>query len=225
MEKLFFAKFGVGMKKFLLILVAFAVTALAYEDGESLDPAEVPALEESAAQEENPAEVVENTVQETQVLNRNAKQSQQSSVVAQEQPGAEKQGYWHNYSRPVRFYAQLGYSDIAIGLKVKMSRKNYFYMMQGVMVQHHWFNNIDYLRVTTEFCGGGTHFHGVLGIIVNLSNDGFADYYDLDPIEIAYGVKYDLNAHLGFSTRIYGPLAGYSSEIPVSMMIDAVYAF
>lgn len=144
---------------------------------------------------------------------------------ASETGNGETIGYWNNYRTPVRFYAQLGYSDVALGLKIKMSRKNYFYMMQGLMVQHQWMNGVDYLRVTNEFCGGGMHLHGVLGIIVNLSNDGIQDFYDVDPIELAYGIKYDLNAHLGFSARIYGPLSGYNEDIPTSLMLDAVYAF
>lgn len=146
-------------------------------------------------------------------------------VIASETRNGESKDYWNNYSTPVRFYTQLGYSDIALGLKVKMSRKNYFYMMQGLMVQHQWLNGVDYLRVTTEFCGGGTRFHGVLGLIVNLSNDGIRDLYDVDPVELAYGVKYDLNAHLGFSARVYGPLSGYNENVPMSLMLDAAYAF
>lgn len=133
----------------------------------------------------------------------------------------QKSGYWYNYKTPVRFFSQIGYMDFGMGLKVKMSPDNYFYMMQSLVVLHNWFDGVDYFRLPTEFCVGETNFHGVLGFVMNLTNDGYENDNDLDFVELAFGVKYDFNAHIGVSSRLYIPI----SRSYMFLLTDFVYAF
>lgn len=137
---------------------------------------------------------------------------------------SNKIGYWHNYSKPVRFYLTVGLLDIGAGVKVKMSPGNYVYMLQGVLGQLNLYSSLAYLRWVNEFYIGGKHVHGIWGFVWNMTTNRYEG--DIPTFEVVNGINYDLNAHIGFSTKLYGPISGeQTSNFGWAWAFDAYYAF
>lgn len=77
-----------------------------------------------------------------------------------------------------------------------------------------------FIRIPVLFYLGGTHWHGIVGLTINIADN----YKTGQLVHAAAGINYDINRHVGINIKVLSPLS-WPSEVPVSPSIGVQLAY
>ena len=153
--------------------------------------------------EESSADVVENAATETETVEN---QTQAPAPTEKTELGSR-----------FRAFGELGAVIFGAGVRYYMNEPRTFYV-QGSL-QYDAFV-ASFIRIPVLFYLGGTHWHGIVGLAVNIADS----YKTGQLIHAAAGINYDINRHVGINIKVLSPLS-WPSDVPVSPSIGVQLAY
>ena len=153
--------------------------------------------------EEPSADAVENAATETETV--------------ENQPEAPAPTEKMEMGSRFRAFGEIGAVIFGAGVRYYMNESRTFYL-QGSL-QYDAFV-AGFIRVPVLFYLGGNHWHGIVGLSVNL-----ADTYKTGQlVHLAAGVNYDFNRHVGINIKVFSPMT-WPSDVPVSPSLGVHIAY
>ncbi|WP_295096082.1 hypothetical protein [uncultured Fibrobacter sp.] len=153
--------------------------------------------------EESSADVVENAATETETVEN---QTQALAPTEKTELGSR-----------FRAFGEIGAVIFGAGVRYYMNEPRTFYV-QGSL-QYDAFV-ASFIRIPVLFYLGGTHWHGIVGLTINIADN----YKTGQLVHAAAGINYDINRHVGINIKVLSPLS-WPSEVPVSPSIGVQLAY
>lgn len=153
--------------------------------------------------EESSADVVENAATETETVEN---QTQALAPTEKTELGSR-----------FRAFGEIGAVIFGAGVRYYMNESRTFYV-QGSL-QYDAFV-ASFIRIPVLFYLGGTHWHGIVGLTINIADN----YKTGQLVHAAAGINYDINRHVGINIKVLSPLS-WPSEVPVSPSIGVQLAY
>lgn len=116
-----------------------------------------------------------------------------------------------------RAFGELGAVIFGAGVRYYMNEPRTFYV-QGSL-QYDAFV-ASFIRIPVLFYLGGTHWHGIVGLTINIADN----YKTGQLVHAAAGINYDINRHVGINIKVLSPLS-WPSDVPVSPSIGVQLAY
>ena len=153
--------------------------------------------------EESSADVVENAATETETVEN---QTQALAPTEKTELGSR-----------FRAFGEIGAVIFGAGVRYYMNESRTFYL-QGSL-QYDAFV-ASFIRIPVLFYLGGTHWHGIVGLTINIADN----YKTGQLVHAAAGINYDINRHVGINIKVLSPLS-WPSDVPVSPSIGVQLAY
>lgn len=109
---------------------------------------------------------------------------------------------------PVRFFGEIGFLDLGVGLRFYLGETWHHYMQ--VSLQYDWV----VIRIPTVWHLGGENFHVILGYSANVAAAGMS----LFSTALIFGLNYDFNRHVGINAEVL-------LSAPSTALVDVQFAF
>ena len=116
-----------------------------------------------------------------------------------------------------RAFGEIGAVIFGAGVRYYMNEPRTFYV-QGSL-QYDAFV-ASFIRIPVLFYLGGTHWHGIVGLTINIADN----YKTGQLVHAAAGINYDINRHVGINIKVLSPLS-WPSDVPVSPSIGVQLAY
>ena len=153
--------------------------------------------------EESSADVVKNAATETETVEN---QTQAPAPTEKTELGSR-----------FRAFGELGAVIFGAGVRYYMNESRTFYV-QGSL-QYDAFV-ASFIRIPVLFYLGGNHWHGIVGLTINIADN----YKTGQLVHAAAGINYDINRHVGINIKVLSPLS-WPSDVPVSPSIGVQLAY